>query len=157
MNTDAIQITYEEGIENLPLQLENKLTDTIQILLKKIKEDNRSLSIHFCSPESMAELNNTYRNKPKPTDLLSWLYDENDLTPTIEGEPWGELVYCLPIIQNQAADSGWELQNELLRLTVHGLVHLMGYDHETDAEEAEMLGIEKNLLEQIGLAGVYSG
>lgn len=155
MTAEWIQITYEEGIEDLPASIEQRLTETITRLLGELDRCQRYLSLYFCSPDTIAELNHTWRNKNRPTDLLSWLYDTNDPGPAIPDEPWGELIYCLPVIKKQAMDSGWELEVELLRLTVHGLVHLMGYDHESEAEEAEMLGFEKKLLKLIGLAAVY--
>jgi len=155
MTAENIQISYEEGIDSLPAKTEQHLTSTIRLLLDKIGCKERSLSLHFCSPATITSLNHTWRNSNQPTDLLSWLYASNEEEPGIPEEPWGELVYCLPVIERQAAGSGWELAVELLRLTVHGLVHLLGYDHESDAEEAEMLGIERKLLEQIGLAEVY--
>ena len=155
MRTYQIQITSEEEISQLPKETETKLLETISVLLKQVEQAHRTLSLYLCSSGTIAQLNHTYRQKNRPTDLLSWLYEEGDADPMMPEEPWGELVYCLPVIQDQAAESGWELQDELIRLTVHGLVHLMGYDHETEGEEAEMLGIEKQLLEQIGMEGVY--
>lgn len=155
MTDDQIQITYEEQISSLPRAIEQELKITILRLLKELGKVQCNLSLFFCSVETMIQLNGTYRNNDKATDLLSWLYSEDDTDAVVSEEPWGELVYCLTVIDKQAAASGWELKDELLRLTVHGLVHLLGYDHESDAEEAEMLGIEKKLLELIGLADVY--
>ncbi len=156
MKSDYIQITYEELVDHLPKNTEKQITNVLKQLLKEQKQPKRSLSLFFCSLDTMTQLNATYRNKHKPTDLLSWLYGDSDTRSTVAEEPWGELVYCLEVIKGQAASSGWALKDELLRLTVHGLVHLLGYDHESDEEEAEMLGIETKLLERIGLTDVYS-
>lgn len=156
MKTNQIQISYDDSVDPLPAETENRIVENLTLLLKELDHPEQPLSLFFCSLDTMIQLNSTYRNKQKPTDLLSWLYEEEEPGQTVADEPWGELVYCLEVIQKQAAASGWTLSDELLRLTVHGLVHLMGYDHESDDEEAEMLGIETGLLERIGLADVYS-
>ncbi len=89
--------------------------------------------------------------------MLSWSY-ENDGLDEIPGDvPWGELALCLEIIEKQAESSGWPLETELLRLLVHGIGHLNGYDHElSEADEEEMLRFEIELLSYIGFEGVYS-
>ncbi len=155
MKNNHIQITFELPSDSLPPQTEKRMTDVLGLLMTKLGVSDRVLSLFFCSLETMIQLNGTYRNREKPTDLLSWLYQDGDAESITPEEPWGELVYCLEVIRKQAAASGWELEDELLRLTVHGLSHLLGYDHEDEADEATMLAFEKNLLEQIGMTGVY--
>ncbi len=155
MKNNHIQITFELPSDSLPPQTEKRMMDVLGLLMTELGVNDRVLSLFFCSLETMIQLNGTYRNREKPTDLLSWLYQDGDAESITPEEPWGELVYCLEVIREQAAASGWELEDELLRLTVHGLTHLLGYDHEDEADEATMLAFEKNLLEQIGLTGVY--
>lgn len=155
MKNNRIQATYEHLSDSLPLQIEKRVIDVLDLLMSNLGLNGRVLSLYFCSVETMIQLNGTYRNREKQTDLLSWIYQDGDAESITPEEPWGELVYCLEVIQKQAAASGWDLQDELLRLTVHGLTHLLGYDHEEEADEAVMLAFEKNLLQQIGLAGVY--
>ncbi|MBT3226438.1 MAG: rRNA maturation RNase YbeY [Deltaproteobacteria bacterium] len=155
MENEHIQITYELPSETLPLQTEKRIMDVLGLLMMKLGLNCRILSLFFCSVETMIQLNGTYRSQEKPTDLLSWLYQDVEAELITPDEPWGELVYCLELIRKQATESGWELEDELLRLTVHGLTHLLGYDHEDEADEAVMLAFEKDLLEQIGLTGVY--
>lgn len=154
MTGNQILISSEDSSRPLPEKTEERLTEALLQLMDELNLSQQSLSLHFCSRETSRQLNQSYRNRNEPTDLLSWRYDDAE-SPETEEEPWGELVYCLALIRQQAAASGWELEDELLRLTVHGLVHLLGYDHESAAEETEMLGIETELLEKIGLKGVY--
>jgi probable rRNA maturation factor len=155
MTHNRIQIKYENEGDNLPESIEERIAAVLILLMAEMNQSERSLSLYFCSMETMSRLNGTYRKKDQPTDLLSWLYQEDETSPFIPEEPWGELVYCLEFIRDRLKTSGWELEDELLRLTVHGLVHLLGYDHESDTEEAEMLGMENKLLKRIGMVGVY--
>jgi len=155
MKNNHIQITYENPSVPLPEHTEKKLLDVLDLLMTEQVLNDRILSLFFCSVETMVQLNGTYRKKEKPTDLLSWLYLDGDTQLNTPEETWGELVYCIDVIYKQATASGWALEDELLRLSVHGLVHLLGYDHENDSEETTMLGIEKKLLERIGLKDVY--
>jgi probable rRNA maturation factor len=155
MKNNQINTSYERPSDSLAPQIEKRVMDVLDVLMSKLDLNSRVLSLFFCSVETMIQLNGTYRNQEKPTDLLSWLYQDGDEEFITPEEPWGELVYCMDVIRKQAAASGWELEDELLRLTVHGLTHLLGYDHEEEADETVMLAFEKNLLEQIGLTGVY--
>ncbi len=155
MTHKRIQITYENENDTLPERIDERIAEVLILLMTEVNQPDRSLSLYFCSMETMSQLNGTYRKKEQPTDLLSWLYQEDEAGPVIPEEPWGELVYCLEFIKDRLKMSGWELEDELLRLTVHGLVHLLGYDHESDTEEAEMLGMEIKLLKRIGMMGVY--
>ncbi|MBU2648543.1 rRNA maturation RNase YbeY [bacterium] len=155
MKTDLIQITYEDSTDTLPQPIEKRIVETLDFLMTELNQGARSISLFFCSIETMIQLNGTYRNREVPTDLLSWLYQDDTTGPHVPEEPWGEMVYCLAVIRKQAAASGWEIGDELLRLTVHGLTHLLGYDHESDADEAVMLDFEKKLLVRIGLEGAY--
>jgi len=155
MTHNRIQIKYENESDTLPESTEERIAEVLILLMTEVNQPGRSLSLYFCSTETMSQLNGTYRKKEQATDLLSWLYQEDESETVIPGEPWGELVYCLEFIKDRLQTSGWELEDELLRLTVHGLVHLLGYDHESDTEEAEMLGMENKLLKRIGMVGVY--
>lgn len=155
MKNNHIQFTYESPSEALPKRTEKRLAEALHLLMADQDLSDRIVSLFFCSVETIVQLNGTYRNRGKPTDLLSWLYQDDEMQPNAAEETWGELVYCIEVICRQATASGWELEDELLRLTVHGLVHLLGYDHENDADEAVMLGFEKKLLQRIGLTGVY--
>ena len=123
-------------------------------LLDLTGNSNKTVSLFFCHPSTIQSLNLNYREINKPTDILSWLYDEMEITPHLD--VWGELVVCMEICKQQAVDTGWPFETELLRLLVHGLGHLMGYDHElSDQEEQRMLEKEKSLLSSIDLDGLY--
>ena len=123
-----------------------------QLLLRQIEqEDIESLperrcliSLIFTDSEKIQELNKQYRGKNAPTDVLSFsLYDEN--SPE-EVPLFGEIYISLPTAKKQAKSHDQGLQKELNTLFVHGVLHLLGYDHQTNTEFNQMNALEKKIL-----------
>lgn len=157
-----IYLDYEEGVESFDSETEQLLFEKMQQILEFSELSDKKVNIYFCSSDTIAELNHQYRGKKKPTDILSWAYDEmeDDDFPMGEEEDelsslWGDLALCVDICKIQAEQYGWDLKVELQRLLVHGVAHLMGYDHETEEEEKVMLELELNILKEIGLGDIY--
>ncbi|MBU2512474.1 rRNA maturation RNase YbeY [bacterium] len=156
MKNSHIQITFEDDSVTVTKELETSIFENLQFLLKKTGNQGKILSLFFCTSETVKSLNKTYRDKDQVTDILSWLYDDNEIEGPCKEEPWGELAICLDVCKRQAEEAGLTLKTELLRLLVHGLAHLMGYDHEISLEEEkEMLKFEMDLLSSINLDGIY--
>ncbi len=151
-----VQLNYDEGIKALSPTLETKLTRNMEQTLAHIEGKTGLVNVLFCSKGRIQELNREFRQMDKPTDILSWQSEEEAIPGIISEEmPWGELAVCLEVCQNQAEQSGRELDAELHRLLIHGLVHLAGYDHETAEAEKIMIQIETDLLSRIGLGDIY--
>ena len=108
------------------------------------------LNIMFIDPAPMEELHVRWLDLPGPTDVMSFPMDE--LTPGTDTEPatgmLGDIVLCPPVAARQGAEAGHSTLDELCLLTVHGILHCLGYDHGTAAEEAEMFGIQRSILEE---------
>jgi probable rRNA maturation factor len=94
------------------------------------------LSLLLCGSAEMRRLNRRYADEDHATDVLSF-----------ESRPplLGDIIIALPIARRQAAEKGHSLFDELFHLAVHGLCHLIGYDHRTPAEERRMFGYETSL------------
>ncbi len=103
----------------------------------------------------VAELNGSYRGKPQPTNVLS--FPAAPMLP-VDGEPrfFGDIVLALETLQREAADLGLPLSHHMQHLVVHGLLHLLGYDHQTDEEAQEMEGSEVRILARLGIADPYA-
>ncbi len=151
----TIQISYEDNLVPLTTAVEDRIRGNVSVVLNKTGNQDKGLSLFFCHPETIQNLNLTYREVDKPTDILSWSYDEEEPVPGTESL-LGELVICMDICERQADDTGWDLESELLRLVVHGIGHLMGFDHEqSETEEKKALEFEEELLASINLKDVY--
>jgi probable rRNA maturation factor len=109
------------------------------------------LSILLVDTAAMEQLHIQWMDEPGPTDVLSFPMDE--LRPARaedDNEPvpglLGDVVLCPEVAEKQAKDAGHGTAEELRLLTTHGILHLLGYDHAEPEEEAEMFGLQKQLL-----------
>jgi probable rRNA maturation factor len=108
--------------------------------------------------DAVRDLNRLYRGRDEPTDVLSFASSEAAVAfPAApeEAPSLGEIVVCLPVAEAQAAESGRELEGEIVHLVVHGMLHILGYDHEEAAEGERMKAREDEVLEALGYAGQY--
>ncbi len=106
------------------------------------------LSIAIVDIEEMAKLNTSYRSKEGPTDVLSFPCD--DPCPVVGPEELitlGDVVIAPQVAEAQAIEYGHTVEEELNLLLVHGILHLLGYDHETDEDAEAMQSRERVLLE----------
>ncbi len=107
------------------------------------------LSILFVESDAMADLHQRWLDLPGPTDVMSFPMDE--LRPGSDGRPsepgmLGDVVLCPEVAARQAHDAGHSTAEELLLLTVHGILHLLGFDHAEEEEEKEMFALQRQLL-----------
>lgn len=106
------------------------------------------LAITFVDPEPIAQLHETWMNLEGPTDVMSFPMDE--LTPgsdeKVSEGMLGDLVICPWVAREQAKAAGHSVIEEMMLLTIHGILHLLGYDHTSEAEERQMFGLQRQLL-----------
>nr|WP_300340964.1 rRNA maturation RNase YbeY [Actinomyces sp.] len=107
------------------------------------------LNILFVDPEPMAELHVRWLDLPGPTDVMSFPMDE--LRPgTEESETpagtLGDIVLCPQVAARQALEAGHSAAEEMLLLTTHGILHLLGYDHAEEEKKKEMFALQRQLL-----------
>ncbi|WP_246954846.1 rRNA maturation RNase YbeY [Brachybacterium sp. Marseille-Q7125] len=107
------------------------------------------MSILFVDEEAMEKLHVQWLDLPGPTDVMSFPMDE--LRPGTAEEPTeegllGDVVLCPTVAAKQAAKSGHSAVEEMLLLTVHSILHLLGYDHQEEEERREMFDLQRKLL-----------
>lgn len=106
------------------------------------------LSVLLVDADAMTELHQRWMDEPGPTDVLSFPMDE--LRPGREGDlsegVLGDVVLCPEVAVEQARAAGHSTEEEILLLTTHGILHLLGYDHAEPEEKAEMFGLQRELL-----------
>lgn len=107
-----------------------------------------TISLAVIDDIRMRELNATYRNMDKTTDVLSFHYYD-DFSDCQADDVAGEIVFSETRLPEQAAELEHGVEEEFYRLAVHGTIHILGFDHETDEDYEEMWAIEKNVLEEL--------
>ncbi len=123
------------------------------------------ISILACDDKRIAALNADFRDKPAPTNVLSW--PAFDLAPEQDGgapkplpaagfdAELGDIALSFDTCAQEAADGNIPFEQHLCHLLTHSCLHLLGYDHETDADAARMQGIETMLLVSMGMPDPY--
>ncbi|HYH09822.1 MAG TPA: rRNA maturation RNase YbeY [Thermoanaerobaculia bacterium] len=116
----------------------------------RLEEEITEVSIAFVDDDAMTDLNKKFRRKGKTTDVLTFPADDSYNEPSATGRPLGDIVISVDQARRQAADEKHSLATEVRYLVLHGVLHALGYDHETDQGEMSALEIEVRAL--VGLA-----
>lgn len=143
-----MQISISSHREPEPLDLNAFERLATFVLEREQTPDGVELSIAVVSIEEMADLNTRYRGKEGPTDVLSFGCD--DPCAVVSPEEFvtlGDVVIAPEVAEEQAAEYGHTVEEELNLLLVHGVLHLLGYDHEADEDASAMQERERALLE----------
>ena len=126
-------------------------TDDLLALARHVLEqrgvpEDMELALLLVDEETIAALNEQHLGKQGPTDVLAFPIDEPGETPPDVPSILGDVVLCPPVAHGQATELGRTPHDELRLLTVHGILHLLGMDHATPQDEAEMFGLTDDLL-----------
>ena len=111
------------------------------------------LTIRVVGTEESRELNRSFRGKDRATNVLSF---PAELPPGIAVPLLGDIVICAPLVAQEAQAQGKPLQAHWAHLTVHGVLHLLGHDHQQDDEAAIMESLEIRLLASLGFENPYA-
>lgn len=144
----------------LELQLAAKTADVpseadFRAWVEAALADRRSateLVIRIVDAEEGQALNATWRGRDRPTNVLSF---PADLPPELELPLLGDLVLCAPVVAAEAGEQGKSVADHYAHLTIHGLLHLLGFDHEDDAAAEIMETEERRILAGLGIADPY--
>ena len=123
------------------------LDDIIKITLKKEKVKRANFSIVFVGNEKIQDLNKNYRGIDRVTDVISFAFEDNLKIVYNNMRFLGEIYICIPKMIEQAKTYGHSETRELAFLTVHGLLHLLGYDHQTKEDEEVMFKLQEEVLD----------
>lgn len=122
--------------------------DVAERALAALGTSDAGVTIAFVSDRSIQELNRRFREKNRPTDVLSFPSEQAPFEIN-QGRNLGDIVISVERAAAQAAEHGMEFEDEISQLILHGLIHLHGYDHETD--DGEMNSLELELREKLGV------
>lgn len=111
------------------------------------------IALRIVDTEEGRALNRDYRGKDAATNVLTFVYDDDFAGG---GLPLGgDIVLCAPVVAREAAQQGKSAEAHYAHLTVHGVLHLQGYDHETDEQAHEMESLETQIVTKLGYADPY--
>ncbi|WP_347251028.1 rRNA maturation RNase YbeY [Zoogloea sp.] len=116
------------------------------------------ITVRVVDEDEGRELNRDYRGKDYATNVLTFAYGEGEDMPLPEGLPlMGDLVLCRQVVEREAAEQGKALDAHYAHLSVHGMLHLQGFDHLEDPEAEDMEAREREILADLGYADPYAG
>ena len=146
----SIEIANESGLD----VSEEELISVARFVIGKMNVNpGAELSMVLLDTAAMADLHMRWMDLPGPTDVMSFPMDELEPGGRPDAaEPGpsmlGDIVLCPQFAADQAKTAGHELEHELALLTVHGVLHLLGYDHAEPDEEKEMFALQRQLLDE---------
>ena len=146
MNTYEI---FNETDKNLTKEVD-KVYELLEFTLKREKLDNVEFNIIFVDSKTIHEINKTYRNIDRITDVISFALEDNK-TIELDHRLLGDIYICIERAEEQAKEYGHSFLRELSFLTIHGLLHLLGYDHMEKEDEEIMFKKQEDILNEFGI------
>jgi len=153
-----VEIDYNDETGELTEDQIQQILDllTLAAEMENITEESE-LSLTFVDNEKIHEINKEFRGVDRPTDVISFALEESvEEEIEIKGAPpmpriLGDIIISIPKAKEQANEYGHSFMRELGFLSVHGFLHLLGYDHGTVEEEKEMFSRQEEILRRFGL------
>ena len=127
-----------------------KIYELLAFALKREKLENVEFNIIFVDSDTIHEINRNYRHVDRVTDVISFALEDNE-TITLDHRVLGDIYICVERAEEQAKEYGHSFLRELAFLSIHGLLHLLGYDHMEDEEKKRMRKREEEILESLNI------
>jgi len=144
MITIQINKKYEEKILSALLEeISLKIFSQLEI------EPQSDLSILIDTDAVLKKLNRLYRGFDQPTDVLS--FESNEINPETGNSCLGDIAISFPTAERQATEAMHPVENEIILLLVHAILHLTGYDHNTKEEKQQMWAEQQSVLDNLGI------
>ena len=146
MNSFEIINETKEQIEEL-----KEVQKLIEFSLKFQEINNSGFNIIIVDEQKIQELNRDYRGKDSVTDVISFALEDDNTFIESDFRILGDIYICLKKAQDQAIEYGHSFLREISFLSVHGLLHLLGYDHMEESEEKIMFELQERILDEYGI------
>ncbi|MCA8863374.1 MULTISPECIES: rRNA maturation RNase YbeY [unclassified Halomonas] len=146
-------VDRQAAINDPQLPSLTQLTQWVDCVFAHHPDDQRlEVTIRFVDELESQTLNRDYRGKDKTTNVLSFPFES---PPGVELPLLGDLVICHAVVAQEAAEQGKPIEHHYAHMVVHGILHLMGYDHMDDQEAEEMEQFERELLAELNIPDPY--
>ena len=142
-----------ELVKNVDIDIPelNEVKKFIDFALKKLDLDNVVFNVIIIDNEEIHKINKEYRGIDRPTDVISFALEDDDSFIQLDKRILGDIYISIEKAKEQANEYGHKLLRELCFLTIHGILHLLGYDHMTKEDEEEMFGLQERILSEYGI------
>ena len=146
MNYIEVFNEYDKDIKKLDI-----LKDFINYASEKLSLKNVMFNVIIIDNDSIHKINKEYRGIDRPTDVITFALEDDKKIDTPEVRILGDIYISYDKVISQAQEYGHSTKRELCFLGVHGLLHLLGYDHMNKKDEEEMFSLQKELLDSYGI------
>jgi probable rRNA maturation factor len=146
-----VRVESHVGQENVPDQ--RTFEKWVRAALQGQRSKRRQVNIQLFDPVQARQINKTFTGKDYATNVLSFPYEP------LRGEKTallGDIVMCPSVVENEAKEQGKRLRDHYAHLTVHGILHLLGFDHQDEAEATRMEDHERRVLSTFGIPDPYA-
>jgi len=148
--TLELELQVESGVVGVPT--EERFRSWAEVALEG-RRSQAELVIRIVDEEEGQTLNRDYRDRDYPTNVLSFPFTP---PPPVESDLLGDLVICAPVVAREALEQQKTLDAHWAHMVVHGVLHLLGYDHLDDDEAEQMEALERAILQRLGFADPYA-
>lgn len=148
-NIINIEINYPDLPDHIKQSIHLAASKALSTL---VEEKQVELTVLICDDDYMQELNFTYRGQDKTTDVLS--FEDRFEIPDTEITYMGDIAISYPTATKQSLSFGHNLVAEISLLTIHGVLHLFGYDHQDQPKKSEMWAIQSKILASLGFSKI---
>lgn len=148
-----LHLSRTPGMSQRGLPQRASFLQWVEATLRMVKRrGNSEVSIRLVDADEGRALNRQYRQRDYATNVLSFPIE---LEPGIKLPLLGDLAICAPVVAREAREQGKPLRDHYAHMTVHGILHLLGHDHESDADAECMESLERKILAGLGIAAPY--
>ena len=151
-----IEMIYENQINDVFSKEENYLNIAEKVFSHLKLDDYFIFELDLVSIETIHQINRDYRNVDRPTDVISFAFEDDNDFIAFKGNndfprDLGQILICVDIAKKQAIEYNHSLEREMYFLFVHGLLHLLGYDHIKKEDETVMFNLQDEIMDILGL------
>ena len=149
-----VEVQFAYGTDSMPER--SDIVNWVRSAVTEVQPDEPvEISVRIVDEAEARSLNRQYRNRDHATNVLSFPAGDT-AWPAGVPRPLGDIVICGPLVQRESAEQGKAIVDHWAHLLVHGTLHLLGFDHESDAEAVTMEALETRILASRGVADPYA-